>query len=136
MPRVQEGAQHLARDGSHLLSERMFPKLAVRWLPRSASALAPSVSHFQHCSRPCERLADVFSFGVLVWQVVSGPSADNPLCGLAEDEYCAALADGKRPLFIGQARSEEEVLATECWHIEAARRPQLSEVEHRLASLC
>lgn len=62
--------------------------------------------------------------------------ADNPLCGLAEDEYCAALADGKRPLFIGQARSEEEVLATECWHIEAARRPQLSEVEHRLASLC
>merc|ERR1712216_1011507 len=37
------------------------------------------------------RLADVFSFGVLTWEIVCGPGVNHPLNHLAGDEYVEAL---------------------------------------------
>jgi len=83
---------------------------------------------------PDPRLADVFSFGVVIWEVVSGPSIDHPLCGLAGDAYCAALAEGRRPPFpSGTEDLDEVLLAAECWQLEAQCRPTLFEATDRLA---
>lgn len=83
---------------------------------------------------PDPRLADVFSFGVVIWEVVSGPSIDHPLCGLAGEAYCAALAEGRRPPFpVGSEDLDEVRLAAECWQLEAQRRPTLFRVTDRLA---
>lgn len=79
------------------------------------------------------RLADVFSFGVVIWEVVSGPDIDHPLCGLAGDAYCEALAEGRRPPFpSGMEKSEEAALAAECWKLEAQCRPSLFQATDRL----
>jgi serine/threonine protein kinase len=80
------------------------------------------------------RLADVFSFGVVIWEVVAGPGANHPLCGLVDDEYCEALAGGRRPTFPEEADSRQVALATVCWELQASRRPSMAEVESRLAA--
>ena len=62
------------------------------------------------------RLADVFSFGVLIWEVVSGPGRSHPLNHLAGSAYVEALASGCRPLFTREVENlDESVLARECW---------------------
>jgi serine/threonine protein kinase len=81
---------------------------------------------------PC--LADVFSVGVVIWEVTTGPDRNNPLCGLVDDEYCEALAAGRRPFFPEGADALEVDLANCCWEFQASRRPSMAEVERRLAA--
>lgn len=80
------------------------------------------------------RLADVFSFGVVIWEAVSGPVADHPLCGLAGDDYCVEVACGVRPIF-PDAASPEAMLAERCWKFEAKDRPAITEVAACLISM-
>jgi len=81
---------------------------------------------------PC--LADVFSFGILIWEVVSGPGSNHPLNHLAGDAYVEALASGSRPIFNSSADSfDESLLAKECWQYDASCRPSIFKVVDRLA---
>lgn len=80
------------------------------------------------------RLADVFSFGVVIWEVVSGPGTNHPLNHLAGDAYVDALASGRRPLFASSVEDFDEcLLAAECWQYEASSRPSIFKVVDRLA---
>lgn len=95
---------------------------------------APEILSQAHGSCTDPRQADVFSFGVVIWEVVSGRGAEHPLCGLAGDEYCAALAEGRRPSFPdrGACCHEEAELAAACWQFDAASRPNMHEVLDQL----
>eukprot|EP00444_Apocalathium_aciculiferum_P052022 CAMPEP_0183516122 /NCGR_PEP_ID=MMETSP0371-20130417/13967_1 /TAXON_ID=268820 /ORGANISM="Peridinium aciculiferum, Strain PAER-2" /LENGTH=230 /DNA_ID=CAMNT_0025713793 /DNA_START=53 /DNA_END=745 /DNA_ORIENTATION=- len=87
--------------------------------------------------RPDARLADIFSFGILVWAVVSGPSgAENPLCGLAGEDCYEPLRTGVRPSFSSELETSEEAkLAATCWSFDAASRPKLADVLRSLEEL-
>jgi len=79
------------------------------------------------------RLADVFSFGVVIWEVVSGPGTNHPLNHLAGDAYVEALAAGRRPLFSSSSENlDESLLAGECWQYEPVHRPSIFNVVDRL----
>merc|ERR1711907_62090 len=51
------------------------------------------------------RCADIFSFGVLIWEVLSGPERSHPLNHLAGNDYVEALARGTRPPFLPDAEN-------------------------------
>lgn len=84
---------------------------------------------------PDHRLADVFSFGVLIWAVSSGPGANNPLCGLCEDDFGKALISGQRPVFPLDASEEEVTLAAKCWQYDARCRPSMADVAQAVIAL-
>ncbi|CAK0867041.1 unnamed protein product [Prorocentrum cordatum] len=90
----------------------------------------------RHGDLPDLRMADVFSFGVVIWEAVAGPGAQNPLQGLAGEAYCEAVAAGRRPPFAaGAAGTEEAMLAEECWQLDSSSRPAMAEVVGRLEAM-
>lgn len=87
---------------------------------------------------PDFRSADIFSLGVVIWEVVQGNGAHNPLCGLTGDAYVDAVIAGTRPRWtheVVQIACHEASLAAECWCCDAASRPLISSVQHSLTSL-
>jgi len=99
--------------------------------PRSGTSgwTAPEILYPPPGSLIDARLADVFSFGVVVWEVLSGPAARlNPLSHLAGLRYCEALRAGQRPSFTNGAMERGPLLAAKCWAFEARDRPSLEEI--------
>ena len=67
--------------------------------------------------------ADVFSFGVLVWDMLSG-GAGNPLAGIEPSRYVARLRSGERPpIPAGGRGSGVAAIAAACWRFEPEERP-------------
>jgi len=78
---------------------------------------------------PIFQRADVFSVGIVIWEVLTGPGRENPLCGLAGDDYCKRLSAGSRPRFLDRAKDTVMAkLAARCWEFEPHLRPTLHEV--------
>merc|ERR1712232_1282052 len=89
---------------------------------------APEILSEEPLVSPDLRPADVFSMAVVIWEVLSGPTAVHPLSGLAGDDYCDALAAGRRPEFPDHVFQEEIGLAARCWEFDAAKRPPINSV--------
>jgi serine/threonine protein kinase len=69
--------------------------------------------------------ADVFSFGVIMWQVVTRrePFAGRNFMGVSLD-----VLEGKRPQIPGDCNEEMRSMLKKCWHGKAAKRPSMEAV--------
>ncbi|PKY38180.1 kinase-like protein [Rhizophagus irregularis] len=75
---------------------------------------------------PYTKSSDIYSFGVLMWEISSGcpPFED---C-LTENEKVALICAGKREIPIPETPKEYEELYIKCWDQEPKQRPTISEV--------
>lgn len=84
------------------------------------------------------RPADVFSLGVLIWELTSPPGCTNALCtysALQQVPYYSALQQGVRPVFADDAETSIEAkLAAECWQFHADCRPDICLVVEGLST--
>ncbi|RGB31484.1 kinase-like domain-containing protein [Rhizophagus diaphanus] len=75
---------------------------------------------------PYTKSSDIYSFGVLMWEISSGytPFKD---C-VTEDEKAALICAGKREIPIPETPKEYEELYIKCWDQEPKQRPIISKV--------
>ncbi|KAG6809495.1 hypothetical protein H0H92_016039 [Tricholoma furcatifolium] len=83
--------------------------------------------------------SDIFSFSMVCWEIFTDHI---PFAGLVKYARSDAVRDGKRPPYplksIGPCPDYTpalEKLTNDCWNVEAARRPTISQVASRLAPL-
>ncbi|CAB5366724.1 unnamed protein product [Rhizophagus irregularis] len=75
---------------------------------------------------PYTKSSDIYSFGVLMWEISSGcpPFKD---C-ITENEKVALICAGKREIPIAETPKEYEELYIKCWDQEPKQRPIISKV--------
>ncbi|CAB5342275.1 unnamed protein product [Rhizophagus irregularis] len=69
---------------------------------------------------------DIYSFGVLMWEISSGCSPFEDC--LTKNEKVALICAGKREIPIPETPKEYEELYIKCWDQEPKQRPTISEV--------
>ncbi|XP_059377473.1 vascular endothelial growth factor receptor kdr-like isoform X2 [Carassius carassius] len=78
--------------------------------------------------------SDVWSFGVLMWEIFSLGASPYP--GLhIDEEFCCRLKEGTRMKAPEYASSEIYQTMLECWHGEPSKRPTFTELVERLGDL-
>ncbi|CAK0785797.1 hypothetical protein CVIRNUC_009008 [Coccomyxa viridis] len=98
--------------------------------------MAPEVLH----NEPYNEKADIFSFGVLMYEVLTGTITSQIVVGptgnaRAAEVYAAKVAGGyRRPLpeYLPEALRQ---IITECWAQNSGQRPNISDVVDRLTAL-
>jgi len=84
--------------------------------------MAPEVAD----SRPYNHKADVYSFGILLWELLS---CKKPYAGLGIDEYYDQVVyGGVRPNIDSKWHKELTDLMTKCWDAEIENRPNSQEI--------
>ncbi|POG61511.1 kinase-like domain-containing protein, partial [Rhizophagus irregularis DAOM 181602=DAOM 197198] len=77
--------------------------------------------------------SDVYSYGVLMWQVSSGKQ---PFCNHKYDgNLSLSIVNGKREEIINNTPLEYGNLYTECWENEPDKRPDMQKVVLVLKSI-
>ena len=93
------------------------------------------------CGTPCwtapeiirgekyDERADVFSFGIIMWQVVTRkePYAGRNFMGVSLD-----VLEGKRPQIPNDCQAEFRKVMKKCWHASADKRPTMEHVQRFL----
>ncbi|XP_026873989.2 vascular endothelial growth factor receptor kdr-like [Electrophorus electricus] len=78
--------------------------------------------------------SDVWSFGVLMWEIFSLGASPYP--GLQiDEEFCCRLKEGSRMHAPEYASSEIYQTMLDCWHGEALHRPTFTELVEKLGDL-
>ncbi|XP_052470563.1 vascular endothelial growth factor receptor kdr-like [Carassius gibelio] len=78
--------------------------------------------------------SDVWSFGVLMWEIFSLGASPYP--GLhIDEEFCCRLKEGTRMKAPEYASSEIYQTMLECWHGEPSKRPTFTELVEKLGDL-
>jgi len=91
--------------------------------------MAPEVAD----SRPYNNKADVYSFGILLWELLS---CKKPYAGLGIDEYYDEVVYGEvRPNIDSRWHKELADLMIKCWHKEIENRPNSQEIVSILESI-
>ncbi|CAI5476485.1 unnamed protein product [Closterium sp. Yama58-4] len=92
--------------------------------------MAPEVLKEQ----PYDHKADVYSYGVVLWEIVT---CGNPFLfeGLKPEQVCCMVNQGLRPDVPSWCPPALADLMRRCWHHMPARRPDMSEVVERLRVL-
>jgi len=91
--------------------------------------MAPEVA----TSRPYNHKTDVYSFGILLWELLS---CKKPFVGLDIDEYFNQVVHNKvRPSFDPKWPEELRDLITNCWDAEIENRPNSKEIVAILESI-
>ena len=76
--------------------------------------------------------ADIFSFGVLIWETFTRGALDNPMSGLSGQACRTKVREGLRPPWPPQAEADVKGLAERCWAFEAGDRPRAGAVADEL----
>lgn len=79
--------------------------------------------------------ADVFSFGILLWELVAAKPSDNPLLGMDPDVYVERLGSGVRPVIPPWTPGPFADLMRRCWQFRSEDRPSMPEVVEELEAL-
>lgn len=77
--------------------------------------------------------SDVWSFGILIWEIVTLGSTPYP--GQSAREVVRLVREGGRLERPPHCRSEFFRLASRCWHHDPGRRPSFGELKRELATL-
>lgn len=78
--------------------------------------------------------SDVWSFGVLMWEIFSLGASPYP--GLhIDEEFCCRLKEGTRMKAPEYSSSEIYQTMLDCWHGEPSQRPSFTELVERLGDL-
>ena len=95
----------------------------------STRYMAPEVA----LSKPYSGSAEVFSFGLILWQLASH---DRPFRGLSEADHTRRVAKGgERPPLPSSWPPALKQLLRDCWRAEPSERPDFSSVVHALEKL-
>ena len=84
--------------------------------------------------RPYSEKVDVYSFGMIMWQMLSGETPFSSGCKV-DTQAGALAAKGYRPHRPARASSELFAIITSCWQENPAARPsfkQLTPLVHKL----
>lgn len=91
--------------------------------------MAPEVA----LGQPYNDKADLYSFGVLMWQMASD---EVPFAGASKADYLKfACAQGDRPNMVYSWPKEFKALVAACWHEDSRQRPSFKEVVAALDAL-
>ena len=91
--------------------------------------MAPEIS----LSQPYNHKAEVYGFGVLLWQLASH---ERPYRGVREAEYQRRVArGGERPPLSAAPHAGVRALIGECWRAEPRERPGFDEIVPRVEAL-
>ncbi|CAI5532603.1 unnamed protein product [Closterium sp. Naga37s-1] len=84
--------------------------------------------------RPYDHKADVYSYGILLWEIYC---CDNPFpySDLDPNEIASTVNQGLRPDIPSCCPPQLAELMRRCWHGEAGKRPDMSEVVRRLKAI-
>lgn len=75
---------------------------------------------------------DIYSFGILLWEMVSGQSA------YPKEEYSEIIlevVDGRRPIIPEDCPPSLALLMRDCWHQDYRLRPTFEEIAGRLDNI-
>ncbi|GLI61061.1 hypothetical protein VaNZ11_003324 [Volvox africanus] len=76
--------------------------------------------------------ADIFSFGILMWELLAGGSRPFPM--IHPDKISGAVYRGARPTFAQHVPQSYQSLAMLCWRTEPARRPSAKQLVTAITS--
>jgi hypothetical protein len=79
--------------------------------------------------------ADVWSFGVLLWEMVVPNPVANRFVGVPAVRYCRELAAGVRLELPAETDAEYIALVRQCWQWKPEDRPSAAELQAALASI-
>ncbi|XP_070567614.1 mitogen-activated protein kinase kinase kinase 7-like isoform X1 [Ptychodera flava] len=96
----------------------------------SAAWMAPEVFEGSYYSEKC----DVFSWGIILWEVISRRKPFDEIGGPAF-RIMWAVHNGTRPPLIKNIPKPLEILMTRCWAKEAGQRPSMEEVLRVMSNL-
>ena len=77
---------------------------------------------------------DVWSFGVVMWEVFS--YAIQPYYGISNEEVTEAIRRGRTLKIPEDCPSEVYDLMKECWSMDSQSRPDFDELLHKISHLC
>lgn len=82
---------------------------------------------------PYNHKADVYSFGIILWEIIA---AKKPFDGLNRDQfYERVVHGGERPPLNKKWPQELSQLLTECWSEDIEKRPTFSAIVRRLDAM-
>jgi serine/threonine protein kinase len=82
---------------------------------------------------PYNYKADVYSFGIILWELVAGKK---PFEGLNRDLfYERVVHGGERPIIRSKWPKDLSTLMSQCWDADISNRPTFREIATRLAGL-
>ncbi|CAD7701060.1 unnamed protein product [Ostreobium quekettii] len=108
------------RVAPHMLLETMSLATMAHLPPELLSTGAVSVA------------TDVYSFGMILWGLVSGAV---PFGGLKRSELIRHVVAGDRPTVPQSAPTKYARLIEECWHQEPMKRPDFRSITDRLRAI-
>jgi serine/threonine protein kinase len=91
--------------------------------------MAPEVAD----NRPYNHKADVYSFGIILWEMLS---YKKPYEGLNRESFYVRIVDaGERPPVNKKWPKELSKLVTDCWNVDVEQRPTFSIIVDRLTNI-
>jgi serine/threonine protein kinase len=91
--------------------------------------MAPEVAE----GLPYNHSADVYSFGIILWELNSGKK---PFDGLNRESFYERIVHGgERPHLSRKLPQELKDLMSQCWDADMRNRPKFSEITERLQKL-
>mmetsp|Transcript_54004 Transcript_54004/g.129343 ORF Transcript_54004/g.129343 Transcript_54004/m.129343 type:complete len:120 (+) Transcript_54004:392-751(+) len=95
----------------------------------STKFMAPEVAAAEYQSGTS---ADVFSYGITLWQIASRATL-YPL--LRREDVAEKVKNGHRPKLVPAWPAAFKQLLAECWSYDPAGRPQMPQVHERLCKI-
>ncbi|KAG2484691.1 hypothetical protein HYH03_016520 [Edaphochlamys debaryana] len=95
--------------------------------------VAPEAIAQGQAATPTDVSADIYAFGIVMWEVLTGQPV---YMGLNSDQIIERVQnEGLRPTFPPDTPSEFSSLANRCWDVDPRRRPSADELVQQMSAL-